>query len=42
MYIDPFWAGVVATLASEFLALVVTAYIRSKRRRRNGNSKENN
>ena len=41
MIINPFWLGVLATLASEFVALVVTAIIRNNRRRRNG-SKENN
>lgn len=41
MYVDPFWCGVLATLAAEFVTLIIMSAGRSGRRK-NGNSKENN
>lgn len=32
MYIDPFWCGVLATLAAEFTALVIAVIIRRRKR----------
>lgn len=37
MYIDPFWAGVLATIGSEILLLIVIAIREAIKRVKNGN-----
>lgn len=36
--IDPFWAGVIATIVSEFLALVIYAIVTVVKTRRNASN----
>lgn len=32
MYVDPFWAGVAATILAECIALVLLAFVRAKKK----------
>lgn len=34
MYIDPYWLGVISTLAGEFLAVVIIAVVKNIRRKK--------